>query len=127
MPSRWVEHFAVTCISRFFNHREPPVCGTSALNCTAKKSLAIFDTFDDEAGREAHLNGKTAAGLMAKGPLVPPRLPCKGLAYPRKPPERAWPIVCRAPAAETAPSDGTVIMATWPAAAAVMVLVRVPA
>jgi quinol monooxygenase YgiN len=28
--------------------------------------FAIFDTFDDEAGREAHLNGKVAAALMAK-------------------------------------------------------------
>ena len=27
-------------------------------------SFAIFDTFDDEAGRDAHLNGKVAAGLM---------------------------------------------------------------
>ena len=29
-------------------------------------SYAIFDTFDDEAGRDAHLNGKVAAALMAK-------------------------------------------------------------
>jgi quinol monooxygenase YgiN len=29
-------------------------------------SFAIFDTFDDEAGREAHLNGKVAAALTAK-------------------------------------------------------------
>jgi len=29
-------------------------------------SFAIFDTFDDEAGREAHLNGKLAAALMEK-------------------------------------------------------------
>jgi quinol monooxygenase YgiN len=28
-------------------------------------SFAIFDTFDDEDGREAHLNGKVAAALMA--------------------------------------------------------------
>ena len=28
-------------------------------------SFAIFDSFDDEAGREAHLNGKVAAALMA--------------------------------------------------------------
>ena len=28
--------------------------------------FAIFDTFDDEAGREAHLNGKIAAALMEK-------------------------------------------------------------
>ena len=29
-------------------------------------SFAIFDTFDDEAGREAHLKGKIAAALIAK-------------------------------------------------------------
>src|SRR5215467_6275253 len=28
--------------------------------------FAIFDTFDDEAGRDAHLNGKVAAALMQK-------------------------------------------------------------
>ena len=29
-------------------------------------SFAIFDTFDDEAGRNAHLSGNVAAALMAK-------------------------------------------------------------
>src|SRR5258708_14472206 len=29
-------------------------------------SFAIFDTFDDEAGRDAHLNGKVAAALMER-------------------------------------------------------------
>jgi quinol monooxygenase YgiN len=29
-------------------------------------SFAIFDTFNDEAGRNAHLNGKVAAALTAK-------------------------------------------------------------
>ena len=29
-------------------------------------SFAIFDTFDDEAGRDAHLKGKVAAALMEK-------------------------------------------------------------
>ena len=28
--------------------------------------FAIFDTFNDEGGRDAHLNGKVAAALMAK-------------------------------------------------------------
>ena len=27
--------------------------------------FGIFDTFDDESGRQAHLNGKVAASLMA--------------------------------------------------------------
>jgi quinol monooxygenase YgiN len=29
-------------------------------------SFAIFDTFDDEEGRQTHLNGKVAAALMEK-------------------------------------------------------------
>lgn len=29
-------------------------------------TFGIFDTFDDETGRDAHLNGKIAAALMAK-------------------------------------------------------------
>jgi len=29
-------------------------------------AFAIFDTFDDEAGRNAHLNGKVAAALMER-------------------------------------------------------------
>jgi quinol monooxygenase YgiN len=29
-------------------------------------SFAIFDTFDNEAGRDAHLNGKVAAALIEK-------------------------------------------------------------
>ncbi|MGC2404399.1 MAG: antibiotic biosynthesis monooxygenase [Acidobacteriaceae bacterium] len=29
-------------------------------------AYAVFDTFDDEAGRDAHLNGPIAKALMAK-------------------------------------------------------------
>lgn len=29
-------------------------------------NYAIFDTFDDDSGRDAHLNGKVAAALMEK-------------------------------------------------------------
>lgn len=31
-------------------------------------TFGIFDTFEDEAGRDAHLNGRVAAALMAKAP-----------------------------------------------------------
>lgn len=31
-------------------------------------TYAIFDTFEDEAGRSAHLNGEIAAALMAQAP-----------------------------------------------------------
>src|SRR4030088_367772 len=44
-------------------------------------SFAIFDTFNDEAGRNAHLNGKGAAALMRKaaGPSFSfPKAGCGG-------------------------------------------------
>jgi quinol monooxygenase YgiN len=31
-----------------------------------KRTFAVFDAFDDEAGRQAHLNGRTAEALMAR-------------------------------------------------------------
>lgn len=31
-----------------------------------KETFAIFDAFDDEAGRDAHLSGQVAAALMAR-------------------------------------------------------------
>ena len=33
---------------------------------TGPTSFGIFDTFDDEAGRKAHLSGRIAAALMGK-------------------------------------------------------------
>lgn len=33
---------------------------------TGPSSFAIFDAFDDEASRDAHLSGKVAAALMGK-------------------------------------------------------------
>ncbi len=33
---------------------------------TGPASFGIFDTFDDEAGRKAHLEGRIAAALMGK-------------------------------------------------------------
>jgi len=38
-------------------------------------TFAIFDTFADEAGREAHLSGRVAAALMAKAPEILSRPP----------------------------------------------------
>ena len=32
---------------------------------TGPSTFAIFDTFEDEAGRDAHLNGEVAKALMA--------------------------------------------------------------
>ena len=31
-------------------------------------TFGIFDTFNDESGRQAHLSGKVAAALMARSP-----------------------------------------------------------
>ncbi|MER7124506.1 putative quinol monooxygenase [Streptomyces goshikiensis] len=33
-------------------------------------TFGVFDTFDDEAGRQAHLNGKIAAALMDITPTL---------------------------------------------------------
>lgn len=33
-------------------------------------SFGVFDTFEDEAGRQAHLNGKIAAALMEIAPTM---------------------------------------------------------
>jgi quinol monooxygenase YgiN len=44
---------------------EPGTVAWFALQ-TGPSSFAIFDAFLDEAGREAHLNGKVAVALMDK-------------------------------------------------------------
>ncbi|WP_340202592.1 hypothetical protein [Ascidiimonas sp. W6] len=36
----------------------------------AEDTYAIFDTFADDKGRDAHLNGKVAAALMQNAPLI---------------------------------------------------------
>ena len=38
-------------------------------------TFGIFDTFPDEAGRQAHLQGKVAAALMAKAPELLAKAP----------------------------------------------------
>ena len=40
-----------------------------------KSTFGIFDAFADESGRKAHLNGKVAAALMAKGPDLLAKMP----------------------------------------------------
>lgn len=51
-------------------------------------SFAIFDTFDDEDGREAHLSGKVAAALMAKADDLletPPQIYKLGILADKRP------------------------------------------
>src|SRR6478609_10298667 len=38
-------------------------------------TFGIFDTFPDEAGRQAHLSGRVAAALMAKAPELLAKAP----------------------------------------------------
>jgi hypothetical protein len=64
--------------SRVRRRRSPIFCGRPCPWSTPNRTIAwfaiqegpsafaIFDTFNDEAGREAHLNGKVAAALMEK-------------------------------------------------------------
>ena len=50
--------------------------------------FGIFDTFADESGREAHLQGKVAAALMAKAPELlakPPRIEKVGILTAKVP------------------------------------------
>lgn len=49
----WGASVNLRCVFNFGPYDKPGVFG-------------IFDTFDDEAGREAHLNGEIAKALMAK-------------------------------------------------------------
>ncbi len=44
---------------------EPETTGWYALKF-GDSTFGIFDAFEGESGREAHLNGKVAAALMAK-------------------------------------------------------------
>jgi len=45
--------------------QEPATAAWFALKL-GPSSFGVFDAFDDEAGRDAHLNGKVAAALMAR-------------------------------------------------------------
>ncbi len=38
-------------------------------------TFGIFDTFNEESGRQAHLSGKVAAALMAKAPELLSKTP----------------------------------------------------
>ncbi len=48
-------------------NQEPATTAWFALRL-GPTTYGIFDVFPDESGRQAHLNGKVAAALMAKAP-----------------------------------------------------------
>jgi quinol monooxygenase YgiN len=55
-----------------------------------QSTFGIFDTFPDEAGRQAHLSGKVAAALMAKAPELlakPPQIERVDILTAKLPPK----------------------------------------
>ena len=58
-----VENFLPSAVP--FVDAEPGTISWFAIQ-EGSSRFAIFDTFDDEAGRDAHLNGKVAAALMER-------------------------------------------------------------
>ena len=47
---------------------EPGTRSWFAIRHPGTATFGIFDTFDDEAGRQAHVSGKVAEALFAKAP-----------------------------------------------------------
>lgn len=48
--------------------QQEPATSTWYANKLGPSTYGIFDTFPDDAGRQAHLTGRVAAALMAKAP-----------------------------------------------------------
>jgi quinol monooxygenase YgiN len=59
-----------SCVEGVFKRQSQPQALPGTISWLAIQEgpsrFAIFDTFNDEAGRDAHLNGKVAAALMEK-------------------------------------------------------------
>jgi quinol monooxygenase YgiN len=67
-----VEQFLKAGLSMSRDEPNTPIWFALRLSPT---TFAVFDAFHDEAGRQAHLNGRIAQALMAKAPelfSVPP-------------------------------------------------------
>lgn len=54
---------------------EEPATTTWYATQLGPSTFAIFDTFPDNSGRQAHLAGRVAAALMAKAPDMLAQLP----------------------------------------------------
>jgi quinol monooxygenase YgiN len=64
-PGKETEVAALLNAGVAFVNEEPATISWYAFRA-GPSSFGIFDTFDSEAGRDAHLNGRLAAALMAK-------------------------------------------------------------
>jgi quinol monooxygenase YgiN len=54
---------------------EPGTVSWFAIRHPGTRTFGIFDTFQDELGRQAHLSGKVAEALFAKAPELFSRAP----------------------------------------------------
>jgi quinol monooxygenase YgiN len=75
-PGKEEEVAALLSSAQALAHDEPGTVTWFAFRL-GKSEFGIFDAFADDAGRQAHLNGKIAAALMAKAPELlaePPRI-----------------------------------------------------
>jgi quinol monooxygenase YgiN len=64
-PGREAELEAFLASAQPLAEQEPGTIAWFAIKID-DRTYGIFDVFEDEAGRQAHLNGPIAAGLMAK-------------------------------------------------------------
>ncbi len=64
-PGKEVEVEAFLKLGAEMSKKEPGTVTWYGLNEGGGR-YSVFDTFDDEAGRDAHLNGDIAKALMAK-------------------------------------------------------------
>lgn len=55
--------------------QEEPATTTWYAIRMGKSTFGIFDTFPNDAGRQAHLSGRVAAALMAKAPELLAKAP----------------------------------------------------
>jgi quinol monooxygenase YgiN len=75
-PGKEAEVAAFLAGARGLVEAEPATVAWFAVRLDAQ-TFAIFDVFDDEAGRQAHLSGAVAAALMAHADellAVPPQI-----------------------------------------------------
>jgi quinol monooxygenase YgiN len=54
---------------------EPGTVSWFAIRHPGSRTFGIFDTFQDESGRQAHLSGKVAEALFARAPELFSRAP----------------------------------------------------
>lgn len=66
-PGKEADIEAFLALGATMSHNEPATVTWYGVK-VAPGVYGVFDTFDSEAGREAHMNGEIAKALMAKAP-----------------------------------------------------------